>query len=123
EERAALLTLMRTGWGRGDAAYRRLFATQFIPGANREQIEWFSELCRISASPETAAQVMAECGRIDISDMVASVRCPVLVTHSRGDLKVPFEAGRELAAELPGARFVPLDSSNHILLEAEPAWH
>ena len=47
---------------------------------------------------------------------------PTLVLHGRADAGVPFEEGRLLAALIPGARFVPLDSPNHILLESEPAW-
>jgi hypothetical protein len=35
---------------------------------------------------------------------------------------VPFEQGRRLAAGIPGARFVPLPSSNHLILENEPAF-
>jgi hypothetical protein len=27
-----------------------------------------------------------------------------------------------MAALIPNARFVPLDSRNHVLLETEPAW-
>jgi DNA-binding NarL/FixJ family response regulator len=47
---------------------------------------------------------------------------PTLVLHSRGDARVPFDEGRRLAALIPGARFVTLDSDNHVLLESEPAW-
>ena len=35
---------------------------------------------------------------------------------------MPFEEGRLIASLIPGARFVPLESSNHLLLENEPAW-
>ena len=42
--------------------------------------------------------------------------------HSRGDVIVPFEQGRVIAAGIPDARFVELDSANHLLLENEPAW-
>jgi DNA-binding NarL/FixJ family response regulator len=42
--------------------------------------------------------------------------------HGRDDAGIPFEEGRTLAALIPDARFVPLDSRNHILLENEPAW-
>jgi hypothetical protein len=44
------------------------------------------------------------------------------VLHPDGDARVPFEEGRLFATLIPGARFVPLDSRNHILLEHEPAW-
>jgi class 3 adenylate cyclase len=42
------------------------------------------------------------------------------VVHCRGDAIVPFEAGRELAAGIPGARFLPLDGRNHAILPNEP---
>ena len=35
---------------------------------------------------------------------------------------IPFEAGRILARFIEGARFVPLDSRNHLILGQEPAW-
>jgi DNA-binding NarL/FixJ family response regulator len=35
---------------------------------------------------------------------------------------IPFSEGRLLASSIPGARFLPLDSENHILLADEPAW-
>jgi DNA-binding CsgD family transcriptional regulator len=33
-----------------------------------------------------------------------------------------FEEGRMAAALVPGARFLPLETRNHILLEGEPSW-
>jgi pimeloyl-ACP methyl ester carboxylesterase len=59
---------------------------------------------------------------VDIVDEARSVQCPALVLHARGDLRVPFDQGRELAATLPDSRFVPLDSSNHLPRVDEPAW-
>jgi DNA-binding NarL/FixJ family response regulator len=37
-------------------------------------------------------------------------------------MRIPFEEGRQLAALIPNARFVSLESRNHLLLEAEPAF-
>ena len=57
------------------------------------------------------------------SDRIAPrITVPTLVLHSRGDAMIPFEAGRQVAAHIPGARFVPLQGNNHVLLEHEPAW-
>ena len=47
---------------------------------------------------------------------------PTLVLHARKDAAVPFEEGKALAAGIPGARFVDLNSANHILLRDEPAF-
>jgi hypothetical protein len=35
---------------------------------------------------------------------------------------VPFEQGRLVAASIPNARFIPLESSNHVLLSHESAF-
>lgn len=59
---------------------------------------------------------------LDVSELASEVRVPTLVLHARGDGRVPHEEGRLLAALIPGARFVSLDSANHVLLESEPAW-
>jgi len=50
------------------------------------------------------------------------VRVPTLVLHSRDDQAIPLAAGKEIADGIPDARFVALDSHNHILLGTEPAW-
>jgi DNA-binding NarL/FixJ family response regulator len=54
--------------------------------------------------------------------MAAEVRCPTLVFHAKEDPCFPFEEGRLLASLIPGSRFVPLPSRNHIPFETEPAW-
>lgn len=59
---------------------------------------------------------------IDVTALAPSVSCPTLVLHSTRDARVPFEEGRLIASLIPGARFVPLESRNHIQLEHEPAW-
>jgi class 3 adenylate cyclase/pimeloyl-ACP methyl ester carboxylesterase/DNA-binding winged helix-turn-helix (wHTH) protein len=122
EEEEAVITLMRNGWGRDNPAYRQIFASSFIPAATWEQMRWFNDLCRISASPENAVRFRRTSGDADVTDLLPQVKAPTLVLHARGDLRVSFDQGRVLAAGIPGSRFVPLDTSNHILLEGEPAW-
>lgn len=118
----AIITLARHGWGKDDPAYRQMFATSFIPGATLEQMRWFNDICRISTSPENAARYMLTSNEIDVTQLLPKVQAPTLVMHARDELRVPFDEGRLVAAGIKGARFVPLESSNHLLLENEPAW-
>jgi class 3 adenylate cyclase/pimeloyl-ACP methyl ester carboxylesterase len=118
----AMMTLMRVGWGQENPAFRQMFTSQFIPGATREQAEWFNELQRISASPEDAVRNLKANGETDVTALLPKVSVPTLVMHSRHEVRVPFESGRRLAAGIPGARFVPLESRNHLILEDEPAF-
>jgi pimeloyl-ACP methyl ester carboxylesterase/DNA-binding CsgD family transcriptional regulator len=122
EELHAQLKLVEAGWGREDPAYRHIFSTQFVPGASLEQLNSLSELQRVSASAKNAARVMRSFFDLDVTQTAPRISCPVLVVHSRDDRRVPFEEGRLLAALIPGARLLSLDTGNHILLEKEPAF-
>jgi pimeloyl-ACP methyl ester carboxylesterase len=121
-ELEAQLKLVEVGWGREDAAYRTMFATQFVPGATLEQLKSLSELQRKSASAENAVRLIRSFFAIEVSEAATRVRCPTLVFHARDDRRIPFDSGRHLATLIPGARFVALDTANHILVEQEPAW-
>jgi len=118
----ALIELIRLGWGQENPAFRQLFASLFIPDATPDQIRWFSDLMRTTTKPEIAARILESFGVINVRNLLSQVRVPTLVVHARGDARIPFEQGRILAAEIPGARFVTLESRNHILTEDEPAW-
>jgi pimeloyl-ACP methyl ester carboxylesterase/DNA-binding CsgD family transcriptional regulator len=121
-EYQAITELVRRGWGRDNPAFRQVFTSRFIPGATGEQIEWFNDLCRKTASPDVAAHLLETRSRIDVTGLLGKVRAPTLVIHGRGDVVCPITEGRFIASGIPGAQFVELDSANHILLEGEPAW-
>lgn len=114
--------LVELGWGKDDAAFRSVFTHWFIPGGSTEQLRWFDELQRHSTSPANAVRFLDVINTIDVRELARLVDTPTLVLHSRDEARVPFEEGRLLASLIPGARLVPLDSSNHILLQDEPAW-
>ena len=118
----ALIDMTRLGWGKDNPVFRQVFTSRFIPGATDEQIGWFNELCRKTTSPEIAARLLETRATIDVVDLLGQVQAPTLVLHSRDDDVIPIEEGHILAAGIPSAQFVELDSKNHILLESEPAW-
>ena len=122
EETEMMLTLSKLGWGRSNPAFRQVFTSMFIPDATIEQMRWFNDLQRMSTSPENAVKFLRAFYEIDVSDLAPRVTVPTVVLHACDDSWIPFAAGRKLAALIPGARFVPLESKNHILLESEPAW-
>jgi DNA-binding winged helix-turn-helix (wHTH) protein len=93
-----------------------------MPDATEEQIAWFSELQRRTTRPDIAALIMESAGNIDVVDRLPLVKAPTLVLHPRDDVIVPFDQGRIIAAGIPHAQFVALDSANHLLVEDEPAW-
>lgn len=122
DENAAMLTLMRLGWGKENPAFRQLFTSRFVPGATKTQEDWFNELQRITVSPEIAVRLFEAIGDFDVTTLLPQVGVPTLVMHARDDAQVPFEGGRRMAASIPGAQFVTLQGRNHLFLETEPAF-
>jgi pimeloyl-ACP methyl ester carboxylesterase/AraC-like DNA-binding protein len=121
--REAMITLTEAGWGADHPAYRQLFTNLYIPEGTAEQVAWFNEVQRVSASPANAVRLQRALSEIDVRDLLAKVTTPTLIFHARDDQVVPFAAGEYLARHIPGSTFVPLAGENHILLEKEPAWH
>ena len=121
EKRVAMTTLMRLGWGADNPSFRQMFTGLFIPGATHEQADIFNELQRRTTSPECAARYFDVVSDFDITDLLAEVKAPTLVMHVRGDLIVPIEFGRQLAAGIPRARFIAFEGQNHLFLQHEPA--
>ena len=118
----AMMVLMRQGWGGRNAAFRQIFTTTFFPDASQALADEFNELQRLTTTPDNAAELLSALGDIDIREDLARVRVPTLVLHSRDDAVVPMKDGLELAGGITGARFVPLESRNHVVLPTEPAW-
>jgi pimeloyl-ACP methyl ester carboxylesterase/DNA-binding SARP family transcriptional activator len=118
--REAMRTLVLHGWGQNNPAFRQMFTSGFIPEGTPEQFQWMNELLRVCVSPENATRLQDVFGRIDVRDRLKMVNVPTLVLHSRGDGRIPYERGIELARGIPNARLVTFESNNHLLLEHEP---
>lgn len=114
--------IVREGWGSEAESHRQFFTSQFMPDGSLEQQHALNELERSSATPEMAERTLIEMAKVNVLDLLPKVRAPTLVLHVRGDLRVPFAQGQEVAAGIPGAKFVPLPGRNHILVPNEPAY-
>lgn len=109
--RAALNTLIRADGRIGINAYADLL----LPGADAETVAWFSRIMREAAAPEMAAALNEITARVDLSDLLPRIVVPTLVMNARGDQIVPLETARELAAQIPGARFAAVPGDVHPL--------
>jgi len=118
----AMATLIREGWDSETSAFRQVFTSRLIPDASAEQICSFSRLQRSTTSPENACRLYKVFSQLDVRHLLADLAIPTLILHAREDGIVKFSEGQELASRIRGARFVPLESRNHLLLQNEPAW-
>lgn len=122
QQARALAQMIEVGWGKKTGAFREVFANLLMPEAGKDALQWIGEMQRRSASARNARRMWDAFNDFDIRDVAPDIAAPTLVFHGRRDAMVPFEAGRQLAALIPGARFVALETRNHILLPDEEAW-
>lgn len=122
DQAEAMLTLMRTGWGQENPAFRQMFTSLFIPDGTVEQMGWFNDLQRKTTSPENAARIRRVSDTLDVRSALSQVSVPTLVLHCRDDAVQPIDEGRLLAAGMPNARFVGIEGRNHLVLEGDPGW-
>jgi pimeloyl-ACP methyl ester carboxylesterase/DNA-binding SARP family transcriptional activator len=122
ETRDAVIALVQQGWAKDTPAFRQLLTSFLLPDATAEEMGWFNDLQRISASAANASRLLRSLGDVDVVDYLPAITAPTLVLHCRDDSSTPFEQGRLIASRIPYARFVPLESRNHVLLPRDPAW-
>lgn len=118
EVRSSVLALIRAHWGLGS----RTLSDIFLAGEDAAASGWFAQAQRISASAQVAADMLEECYRTNIREILPELTVPTLVLHRQEDRAVPFHLGREVAARIPGAEFVPLHGMAHLAYfgETEP---
>lgn len=118
----AFLTLMREGWGDEHSAFHKMLSIALLPSATAEQIKWMADLQRVASSPENSVKLRSVYDDVDVVDLLPKISTPTLVTHCRYDNAVPFDEGRRIATLIPNAKFVALESENHVPQPDEPAW-
>lgn len=123
EETEVRLKLLKLSWGSERPEYRQVFTTSLIPEGTPEQFAWFNNLQFVSTSPRNAMEVQRSFNLVDVREQAQLINVPTMVIQSKHDSAVPFELGRQTAAHIPNARFVVLDSKNHVLMRSEPAWN
>lgn len=117
-----ILGLIRTGWGKADSPFISAFSSLFVPDATREQMDGFARMQIETIAPRKAALLRRTIDRFDVRHILPSIAAPTLVIHAIADAVQPVAQGRILASEIPNARYVSLDSRNHIPLPQEDSW-
>ena len=97
-------------WGTG-AMMKRVAPSL---AANPDAVAQFAKFERLSASPGAVKSFTVLNSQIDVSSILPAIRVPTLVLHRRGDVQVPIELGRELAACIPDAKFIEYPGADHI---------
>lgn len=83
-------------------------------------VEWFGRLERASASPGAIQALFRADYENDARHLLPSIRVPTLILHRKDDSTIPVACGRDMAQKIPGAKYVELPGSVHLLQALEP---
>jgi pimeloyl-ACP methyl ester carboxylesterase len=122
ERALAIRQMMTAGWDDDYPSLRDLMAQIIVPGASEASRRTYAEDMRKMISPENLGRYRDVIDNIDIRDLLPSVQTPCLVCHATGDRMQPVEQGRLFAKNLPNARFITYESSNHGMPDNDPEW-
>ncbi len=111
EQYEQFLGKLETHWGEG------VLLGVNAPSRREDEafVQWFGRLERAVASPGSILALMRANYEIDVRHLLPSIRVPTLIFHREGDSLVPVASGRYLAEHIPGARYVELPGSDHLL--------
>lgn len=114
--------MARLGWGVEDHEFMQVWGSVFQPGGGIEHLGSWNELQRNAIAEAHVTAFFEAAFGTDVQAAARRIECPTLVLHASKDKAVHIEEGRRLASLIRNARFVELDSQNHMLLPEEPAW-
>ena len=105
------LAEVETHWGKG------VLVPFNAPSLQNDEafVQWFGRLERASASPGSILALLRANYDIDVRHVLPAIQAPSLILHRVGDRAVPVEAGRQLAQQIHGARYVELPGDDHLL--------
>jgi pimeloyl-ACP methyl ester carboxylesterase len=106
----AMVGLMRAHWRLAAKTLTSILA----PGLAEEEARRFTRSQIAAASPEAAAQLHELFYAMDVREIAKQVQAPTLVVHRLQDHSIPLEAGRDVAARIPGATMVTLEGQVHL---------
>jgi class 3 adenylate cyclase/dienelactone hydrolase len=110
--REAVQELIAPCWGRDAQQMVDLFAPSIA--SHPVAAEFTARMERSAATPAMVQQIFEMFLDIDVRAVLPAIHVPTLVLHRHGDLVVNRGAGRELAAQIPGARYVELEGIDHL---------
>jgi class 3 adenylate cyclase len=99
-------------WGQHAEGMVELFAPSFAD--DPQAVEFTARMERSAASPAMVQQIFEMFLDIDVRSILPTINVPSLVLHRRGDRVVNRRAGKELAAQIPRARYVELPGIDHL---------
>ena len=118
----ALKTLIAEGWGDPESAFATAFLTSYFPEGPLEDVRNIVKMMQTACPLDVMLRDRDAINSASVAHLLKDVRCPTLIIHGRYDSVHPLAEAQKLAAGIPDAELVILETANHIPLPGNPCW-
>ena len=118
----AMTVMGRANWDSDYPTVRDLHAQRFTPDASPGDHHAYAAFMRVAIDRNDHERIGETIGDMDITAFLPKVSCPALVMHANRERIHGTDQGRQLAAGIPNARFVGLDTANNLMPVYDPSW-
>lgn len=119
----SLKTMIAEGWGKADSPFATAFVTTYFPEGPLEDVRALANLMQAACTPETMLKYRDLSNGASIAELLPQVRCPTLIIHGRHDAVHPLSEAQKLAAGIPDAELVVLETANHAPFPGNDVWN
>lgn len=114
--------MIAEGWAQPASAFASAFVTSYFPEGPKEAADQVLRQMQAACPPETMLRDRDAINDASVLHLLDKVRCPVLILHGRDDAVHPLSQAQKLAAGIPGAELVVLETANHVPLYGNACW-
>src|SRR6266481_5770136 len=82
-------------------------------------VQWFARIERAASSPGSVLTLMRANYQLDVRHLLPTIHAPTLILHRAGDALTPVAAGRYLAEHIPGAKYIEMPGTDHMVTDTE----
>jgi pimeloyl-ACP methyl ester carboxylesterase len=118
----ALKTMIAEGWGKTESAFAAAFMTSYFPEGPLEDVRSLVRHMQVACPPELMLRDRDAINNASVAHLLTKVRCPTLILHARDDAVHPLSEAQKLAAGIPDAELVILETANHVPYPGIGVW-
>ena len=114
--------LLEASGGPQSMSLTEAFMLLYWPEGPMEALRERARMVRSVTPDENTLRIRDAFDNVSNEDILQNIRCPTLIIHGRHDGVHPLSEARSLAAGIPNARLVVLETANHWPLPGNTVW-
>lgn len=114
--------MIRESWESEEDYFARAFMLTYTPEGPMPVVNEMARMMRESGTTKAMTMLRDAVNNNSVLHLLSKVQCPTLIVHGRKDAVHPLSEAKKLAAGIPDAELLILETANHLPLLGHPTW-